>query len=312
MGVIMGVSLTLFKNIYDNETNRRVDLYDFNALERVLYQLAEVPRQSKKDAELMSPAIYKDGTTRSNDTVIGWAGWCAIDVDEYEFEGSLEDDLNQKFGDYRYVCYSTASSTIDHPKFRILFPLTNPVKNENIRKFFFALSELSGGIADKQTKDFSRMFYIPATYAGANNFIFSHPGKFIDPDDLMKKYPFVEKVGASFFERLPEAIQKQIIEHRKSKLENTDVNWTSYRDCPFFPKQLEAEYRTISNTGWYHKMYQIMVAIAGNAIKNEYPITSDEIAVMCKEFDQDTGNWYQKRPLIKEADRALEYVYRNV
>jgi hypothetical protein len=59
-------------------------------------------------------------------------------------------------------------------------------------------------------------------------------------------------------------------------------------------------------------MYQIMVAIAGNAIKNEYPITSDEIAVMCKEFDQDTGNWYQKRPLIKEADRALEYVYRNV
>jgi hypothetical protein len=59
-------------------------------------------------------------------------------------------------------------------------------------------------------------------------------------------------------------------------------------------------------------MYQIMVAIAGNAIKKEYPITSAEIAKLCQELDMETGNWYANRPLDKEADRALEYVYKNI
>jgi len=26
----------------------------------------------------------------------------------------------------------------------------------------------------------------------------------------------------------------------------------------------------------------------------------------------ETGNWYKNRPLDKEADRALEYVYKNM
>ena len=55
-----------------------------------------------------------------------------------------------------------------------------------------------------------------------------------------------------------------------------------------------------------------MVAVAGSAIKNNYPITSDEIALLCRQLDSETGNWYKDRPLTKEADRALEYVYRNM
>ena len=88
-------------------------------------------------------------------------------------------------------------------------------------------------------------------------------------------------------------------------------NWSSYRDCPFWPRKLASEYQTITNTGWYHKMYQIMVAIAGNAIYKEYPITSIQIAQLCHEFDQENGNWYENRPLEVEADRALEYAYKN-
>ena len=55
-----------------------------------------------------------------------------------------------------------------------------------------------------------------------------------------------------------------------------------------------------------------MVAIAGNAVKNKYPISVGEISKMCREFDNDTGGWYKNRPLDKEADRALEYVYKNL
>ena len=54
-----------------------------------------------------------------------------------------------------------------------------------------------------------------------------------------------------------------------------------------------------------------MVALAGNAVRNKYPITSAEISQLCRELDLDTGNWYANRPMDKEADRALEYVYKN-
>ena len=58
-------------------------------------------------------------------------------------------------------------------------------------------------------------------------------------------------------------------------------------------------------------MYQIMIAVAGRAVDAGYPITANQIAEMCKQFDAETGNWYENRPMLVEADRALEYIYRN-
>ena len=289
-----------------------MDFDSFDELEKLLYKLSDQPLASKKDAVLISPATYKPDTTRKNDNVVEWSGWCAVDVDDYEPEGELKDDLIRRFSTWRFTCYSTASSTRSSPKFRLVFPLTRAVEMERIRDFWYALQTELGDLGDRQTKDLSRMYYIPGKYADAYNFIFSNGGVSIDPDELIFKHPMPKKANLNnFFDRLPDEMQKQIIEYRKNKLD-ANYEWTSYRDCPFFPKKLEMEYRAISNTGWYHKMYQIMVAIAGNAIKNKYPITVSEISKMCRELDGDTGNWYKNRPLDKEADRALEYVYKNI
>jgi len=309
----MGISLTLFKNIFDNKTNKRIDAKDFDAFESVLYDLSEKPFKNKKDAMLMSPAVYKKGTTRKNDNVIEWAGWCAVDVDEYKPKGDLKDDLVKRFSAYRFVCYSTASSKNNQPKFRLVFPLTRSVENDGIKRFWYALQSELGDLGDRQTKDLSRMYYIPGKYAGADNFIWSHSdGNPIDPDELIFKHPMPEKQSLNnFFDRLPEAIQQEIVNYRKEKLD-ANFEWTSYHDCPFWPRQLAAEYQSISQTGWYAKMYAIMVATAGNAIRKKYPITASEVSILCRQFDEDTGNWYKNRPLDKEADRALEYVYRNI
>jgi hypothetical protein len=306
------ISATLFNSVFDNKTDKSVKLSNFDALERVLYKLSEREITSKKEADLISPAVYNGGT-RANANVIEWGGWCAVDVDDYVFEGKLEDALTKYTRNWRFVCYSTASSTSSVPKFRLIFPLKRTLSNAEISSFNFALQKALGGIGDEQTKDLARMYYIPATYFNAHNFIFSRDGDFIDPEDLMKEFPYAQKSNSSnFFDRLPDEIQRQIIEHRKNGMDNTNVVWSSYRDCPFFPRKLEAEYRAISNTGWYHKMYQIMVAVASSAIKKKYPITSNEISVMCRQLDSETGNWYQNRPIDKEADRALEYVYKNM
>ena len=308
----MEISTTVFKSIYDNKTHRRINFPTFPDFEKFLYALSKDKKKGKKDAQLISPATYTADTTRANKNVLDWGGWCAIDVDDHEFKGNLKDELLDRYGKYYFVCYSTASSTVDLPKFRMVFPTRKRVGGDNIKHFWFALNTELNSIGDKQTKDLSRMYYIPGTYAGAFNFIFSNTGDYIDPDDLMNKHAFIEKKASnSFLDRLPEELQKQIVEYKKAKLDNTSVHWTGYRDCPFFPRRLESEYKTISNTGWYHKMYQIMVALASNALKNKYPITAQEIAQLCRELDIETGNWYENRPLEVEADRALEYAYRN-
>ena len=302
------VSLTIFDSIYDNKTNKRMDYNSFDEFEQVLYKLSESTKYpTKKDAPLISPATYIPDTTRGNDNVTGWGMWCALDIDD--FEGDIE-EIKKAYGEYRFVCYSTASSTEEQPKFRLVFPLSKEVHKEDIKHFWFALNKEIGDVADAQTKDLSRMYYVPAKYKDAFNFIFSQDGKVMDPNYLMDKHPYVVP-NENFFDRLPEAIKKGLIEHRKGKLNNTNITWSNYSDCPFVNQKQIDEYKSISGTGWYAKMYQIMCTIAGNAMNRGYPITAKEVEYLCRELDADTGNWYLKRDMYKEAERAIEFIFRN-
>ena len=306
-------SLTVFKNQFDNKTHRRMDFESFDSLEKFLYKLSNRKLESKKDAELISPATYLPGTTRANKNVVNWGSWCAVDVDDYEFEGDIKDVLINQYGHWRYICYSTASSTSAVPKFRLVFPITQEVESDRIKHFWFALQCELDSIGDRQTKDLSRMYFVPADYASANNFIFSNrSGGSINADELMAKWPYNEKQNSKdFLDRLPDAWKEQILEYRKNRLDNTDYVWSSYRDCPFWPKSMAAEYINISSTGWYRQMYRIMIAVAGKAVEKGYPITASQIVDLCRQFDMETGNWYENRPMEVEANNALEYAYKN-
>ena len=320
----MDYSLTIFKNTYDNKTHRTMSVDSLSKFESLLYGMSmmEGKKGGTNSSPLISPSSYIKDATRSNKSVVSWGGWAALDVDSFRLDKSsrdssrdvvelLKDTLEEKFGEYYYICYSTASSTEEQPKFRLVFPLTRVVEAKVLPHFWFALNQEFDELGDKQTKDLSRMYYVPAQYPNALNFIFTNRGVTIDPEMLMEKHSYIEPKGNSFLDRLPPEMQKAVIEHRKTQLNNTNISWTNYKDCPFFPKHLGMEYQQITGTGWYHKMYQIMVAIAGNATKQSYPITAFQIAELCKQFDMDNGNWYENRPLDKEADRALEYIYRN-
>jgi len=83
-------SLTVFKNQYDNKTDKRIDFQSWDDFVGLLRKLSTTPSEGKKHAELISPAIYKPDTTRANKNVLAWGSWCAIDVDDHVFEGDLE------------------------------------------------------------------------------------------------------------------------------------------------------------------------------------------------------------------------------
>ena len=328
----MKYSLTAFSSIFDNKTHRQLHHDTWESFEAMLYKMSQTPGYKLKKGErkapaglkaspLISPAVFPPGTTRANDNVIEWAGWAALDIDDHKFEGDLKNELFTRFGSYYYVCYSTSSSTSDHPKFRLVFPLNSGVRKEQIKQFWYALNKEFGDIGDGQTKDLSRMYYVPARYPNAYNFIFTNnTGSFIDPNVLITKHPLqvTQSSVASFMDRLPAEVQKKVLNHREELLKgqaNYDFEWSSYGDCPFVNKKMIGDYKAIAysdGSGRYSMIYKIMTSIACNAIKRKYPITPNQIAELIRQLDRDTANIYAKRPLQTEAERALEYAYRTV
>ena len=313
----MNYELTIFKSQFDNKTHRTMSLKSWDKFVELLYGLSQTKGEKggRNSSPLITPAVFEADSTRSNKSTLYWGGWCAVDVDNHNFTNdldSLRSELIDRFRDLDFICYSTASSRDQYLKFRIVFRLSETIERDTIKSFWYALNTEIGEIGDPQTKDLARMYYVPAIYPSSTNFFFSHlGGNPINVGELIARHPYVQKTGNSFLDRLPPEMQKAVVEHRKNSLNNTNFNWTSYRDCPFWPKRLGIEYQTISETGWYAKMYAIMIAIAGSAVSRGYPISSNQISRLCEEFDKETGNWYENRPLSVEADRALEYVYRN-
>ncbi len=309
----MNYSLSIFKNVFDNKTHRRMDFSSFAELESLLFTLSKKKGQKggRDSSPLISPAVFKSSTTRSNDNVLGWGSWCCIDVDD--FTGTI-DAVLEPLKQYYYVCYSTASSRKDKPKFRVVFPLTDMVPASRIKEFWHSINNLALGVVDAQTKDLCRMYYVPAQYPDADNFIFKNDGEFINPFSLMQQFPsHANSRKKKFIETLPKPLQKEVINYRKNQLDNV-VTWKSYRDCKFFPQTLGKEYITnagVENGGNFFRLYRIMVAIAASAIKDSYPITSMEIVELCREIDADCGSIYKARNMESEAEHALNFALKG-
>ena len=177
----MGYILKIFKSIFENKTHRRMDFESFDVFETVMRGLQKKvkrkpqkgERPNEETAELISPAIYSTNNTRANANVLGWAKWVALDIDDYE--GSIE-DVFKRFKAFRYFSYTSASSTKEKPKCRIVLPLENFVEAKNIKHLWFAINKEFGEINDPQTKDLSRMYYVPASYPNSYTFFRSNQG----------------------------------------------------------------------------------------------------------------------------------------
>lgn len=313
-------SLTVFKNLFDNDTDKRMEFSSWENFTSFLFNISELEGKKfdKKDrggkcTPLITPAVFKPNTKRKNDNVTSWGRWAAIDVDDYEVVNSVQDDMIQRYGEYSFVCYSTGSSTIDKPKFRLVFELDNEIPSDKIKHFWYALNTELDCIGDRQTKDKARMYYAPAKYENAFNFIWRCDGTPISVYSLLEKHPYKEKRSASsIMEGLPTAFRDAIIAERKSRLSNTNYKWSGYQDCPFWPRRLEQQYKETTESGWYTVSYRMMVAIAGSALDKGYPITAQDISILMRQFDRDTGNWYASRQIEREAQRALDYAFKNL
>lgn len=312
--------LTIFKSPFDNKTHRKMTLKTWSEFVELLRGLSK--REGRKggnnSSPLISPAVFKDGTTRANRNTEYWGSWCAIDIDDHDLPNDVEklkEALHARFGEYNYVVYNTASSREDHLKFRLVFELDERIEHDRIKACWYAINQWVEELGDPQTKDMARMYYVPARYPSAFDFFFSNTGRAVNTSELIAKYPYREKKSIGILDNLSPEMYKAMLEYKKGKLNNTEYVWSGYKDCPFFPKPLGEKYKQIcfsKSVGLYFTMYKIMVAIAMNAMNKSYPISSQQIADLCREFDREVSNQYQNRSLEKEAEKALEYAYRNI
>ena len=61
----MAISLTIFDNVYDNKTIKRMDYESFEQFESVLYRLSESSKYpTKKQATLIMSLIHNSEPTR--------------------------------------------------------------------------------------------------------------------------------------------------------------------------------------------------------------------------------------------------------
>ena len=314
--------MTVFESLYDVKTERKIQKNSWNEFVKFLQDLSGLS-YTKKTAPLISPAVYKDGTTRSNKNVSAWAGWAALDIDAHPFDniGAVKWWMNQFHSEKTYLCYSTASSSQVKPKFRLVFPLTEWIDDSRkIQRFWMALNKEFAEIADQQTKDQSRMYFIPAQYAESdNNFFWSVKKNAINPDALIRKHNMESlqiNSGTSFLDMLPEKMKEEIISYREQQLKSSGkkYTWTDYRDCPFVKEELLRNYREIALTGQegrYRSLYNLMVSIARAAIMREYAITAHEIKDLVLEIDADIDSFYKNRKILPECERAIAFVYTN-
>lgn len=114
--------------------------------------------RTEKDGSLWSPTIYKEGATR------GIAGVTAVscfvaDVDD----GTPPSELIERWSGLAWCLHSTHSSTAAKPKWRVVFPLVDPVPAAEWPRVWRRLNHhLMDGHCDAATKDASRIHYLPS------------------------------------------------------------------------------------------------------------------------------------------------------
>jgi|GEM_PF-2119835 len=132
--------------------------------------------RTEKDGAGYSPAIYRQGATRSNDAVEALTA-AVLDVDHDTPAWDLLEGLE-------YVAHTTFSHTPDGPHWRIVLPFMRPVSAEAWPGVWERIKHRLCPNADDACKDVARFYWKPAHRPGAAHDTRIGIGSVLDPDQL--------------------------------------------------------------------------------------------------------------------------------
>lgn len=180
----MTIPVAIFENKYD-ERPVRFDL----SWQSLSQRLCQYDERQTKDGRAWSPVTYRPGTTRGKENV-EQVHALVLDIDH----SVLPVDL---LGTFEYVAHTTFSHASDDPRWRVVLPLTHPVEGEDWPNFWLRANSYFGGCVDPQTKDRSRIFFLPSCMPGALHEAKQQHGLLLDPSSLpdVPQYEPQEPIG---------------------------------------------------------------------------------------------------------------------
>jgi P4 family phage/plasmid primase-like protien len=153
-------------------------------LDELVKLLTTHERRRNKDGRGWSGATYKPGTTRANANVIEWSV-AGSDFDRLSMDDYTELRERLVGAGLTFIVYSTYSSTESDFHFRLAIPLTKPVPKARYADIWHRMNaHLFGGKNDPQTKDPSRMLYLPAAPEGVTTVAEYVPGLALEWENL--------------------------------------------------------------------------------------------------------------------------------
>ncbi len=126
--------------------------------------------------------VKLDPATRANANVQSLSA-ALLDIDD----GTPYQNIQSLIQQYEHLAYSTYNHTSEHPKYRLLFPLSRDVSPGEWPAIWHAMNKLIGEHADPACKDVSHFYYLPSHPAARAGDAFSNRnnGEWIDPDRLL-------------------------------------------------------------------------------------------------------------------------------
>ena len=136
---------------------------------------------------------YLSGGTRKTANVM-WRSIATLDIDY----GTLDfwDDFTMGF-DFAAMIYSTHKHTKEHPRYRLVFPLSRQVRPDEYEPLCRKIAEKIGiDRFDDTTYQLARLFYYPSTSRDGDYFFDYQDGKACDVDSFLKEYHDYKDVAA--------------------------------------------------------------------------------------------------------------------
>lgn len=136
---------------------------------------------------------YLSGGARKTANVM-WRSIATLDIDYGTLD--LWDEFTTNFA-FAAMIYSTHKHTKEHPRYRLVFPLSRQVRPDEYEPLCRKIAEKIGmDRFDDTTYQLARLFYYPSTSRDGDYFFDYQDGKACDVDSFLKEYHDYKDVAA--------------------------------------------------------------------------------------------------------------------
>ena len=175
------VNDSLWVTLYDGARRPRPRFAGYIPFATFLKLVCGRQQRTEKDGLAFGPHRLKQGSSRANSNVEAISA-VVFDVDD----GTPADSLPAALTWFEHIVYTTHNHSVQHPRCRIVLPLEREIPPSEYSRVWQYANRLIGGHADQNSRDLSRLYYLPSCPTEARAFAFSRHqrGRRIDPDAI--------------------------------------------------------------------------------------------------------------------------------